>query len=314
MSWLIDLVEQLTKQTLLAAAFLAAYLFAMWLLVKKRRSQKRYSPLTEELLRVPGQEIEKELSALDEKLMVGAITALLGPVLVLIVSSNSRILWGVAILMFIIGVSYTWHVLNKGIQLRLACDGEQYTGAELNLLMRSGAWVFHDIPYQYGNIDHIVVSAGGIFAVETKTFRKPEGDRQSRRLSTVKFDGKSLKFPHFNTSEPIEQSERHAKYLKKSIKKNTGLDISVTPVVALPGWFIERTQRSEVWIINPKRGGPLHQAVRKSALNPESVERVASYIESVARSVKGGSKKMDPDASKNFDFWYKQRYKPRKID
>ena len=314
MSWLIDLVELLTKQTLFIAAFTVVLLFTFWVLIKIKRSQKRYSPLTEELLRTPGQQLESELSGLEEKLLAGVLTALLGPVIVLVTTTKSLILWGVALLFFLIGTARTWVVLSKAIRLRLACDGEQYTGAELNLLMRSGAWVFHDIPYSYGNIDHIVISKGGVFAIETKTIRKPEGDRQSRCISTVVFDGKKLKFPHFTTSAPLEQSTRHAKYLKQSISENTGLDIKVTPVVALPGWYIKRTDRSAVWIINPKRGGPLHQAVMKNEISSADLARVANYVETVARSVPASSKKMDPDASKYYDFWNNQKFKPKKIE
>ena len=316
MSWFIDFFQQFSMQTVVIAMFLAGFLFVIWLLVKLRRSQKRYSPLTEDLLRTPGMKLEKDLEALDEKLLAGVLTAILGPVLALALagSSGSWFVWVIAFFLFGWGVTRAWRVLNQAMTLRLACDGEQYTGTELNLLMRSGAWVFHDLPYQYGNIDHIVVSTGGIFTIETKTYRKPEGDRLSSRIAKVEFDGENLKFPHFSTSEPVKQAERHAKYLKKAIKKNTGLNIRVTPVVALPGWFIERTARSEVWIINPKRGGPLHQAVQKSVISSEEAERVALYIESVARSVSAGSKKMDPDATKYYDFWNNRKYEARKID
>ena len=40
--------------------------------------------------------------------------------------------------------------------------------------MRRGAYVFHDVPADNFNIDHVVVSGQGIFAVETKGFTKPK--------------------------------------------------------------------------------------------------------------------------------------------
>ena len=65
-------------------------------------------------------------------------------------------------------------IQNQVIRLHQGVEAEIATGQELSLLMRDGAWVFHDIPYQYGNIDHVIVSRGSIFAIETKGYSKPE--------------------------------------------------------------------------------------------------------------------------------------------
>ena len=63
---------------------------------------------------------------------------------------------------------HRYHTTTKGLR------GEEYTGQELNFLMRDGAYVFHDIPYKYGNIDHVVVCQSRILAVETKAYSKPQ--------------------------------------------------------------------------------------------------------------------------------------------
>ncbi len=258
--------SELIRQSGVIALFTAILCFLVVAVIRRRRAERLYSPLTEDLLRSPGQFLESQLSDLSDKLVFGILWILLVPALLL--DSEAGVFgWVTALIVSLTGVVYTSRLMSRVLKLRLATDGEEYTGQELNLLMRSGAWVFHDIPYQYGNIDHIVVSTGGVFAVETKTFRKPEGDGKSRRLATVKFDGQSLQFPHFSSSEPIEQAQRHAKYLQQCINRNTGLEIPVIPAVALPGWYIERAARSDTWVFNPKRGGPLKQEVRKSMLS-----------------------------------------------
>jgi hypothetical protein len=288
-----DMGAGLLRQSVFIGLFIAVSIFLIHAVIRRRRAQRLYSPLTEDLLRAPGLSLERQLSDLSDKTLFGILLIVLLPAFAWIREFGFAG-WVIVSIVVLAGIVYTSRVLSETIQLRLAADGEEYTGQELNLLMRSGAWVFHDIPYPFGNIDHIVVSTGGVFAVETKTFRKPEGDRQSQRLAKVKFDGRRLQFPHFSSSEPIEQAQRHAKHLRQSIKKNTGLAVAVTPVVALPGWYIERTARSDTWVIHPKRGGPLNQEVRKSVLSPTDAERIASYIESVVRSVPAPSKKMDP--------------------
>jgi hypothetical protein len=293
---------------ILGAMILLLHGFLRW-----QRARKRYSPLTEFMLRAPAQKLEADLEALDERLYSGVMAVIL-PLTIVVIGLRSNVYaWIFAAIFALLGCWLLIATLSRAIKLRLAIDGEQYTGMELNHLMRFGAWVYHDIPYQYGNIDHLIVSTGGIFTVETKTFRKPAGERESSRQSQVNFDGNELTFPHFRTSEPLEQARCHAKHVQESIRKNLGITVPVKPVVALPGWYVERSSHSDVWIINPKRGGALASQVQKSVIPPDQTALIANYIESVARSVPAGSRKMDPDAAKHYDFWNNRRFEERKL-
>jgi hypothetical protein len=192
----------------------AALFLFFWIFIKRQRARKRYSPLTEDMLRTPAQRLESELDALTEKLSLGINAILLPAIFVYVGLRTSVLAWALVGLIALLGAWSLWKTLHKSLQLRLAIDGEQYTGLELNYLMRAGARVFHDIPYQYGNIDHVIVSTGGVFVVETKTYRKPAGMWKSSRQATVNFDGKELVFPHFRTVEPMEQARRHSKHVK----------------------------------------------------------------------------------------------------
>lgn len=141
----------------------------------------------------------------------------------------------------------------------LGREGEEYVGQELTLLMCRGAHVFHDIPYKFGNIDHIVVGNDKVFAIETKAVRKLQSQsNKTGRDSTVVFDGHQLIFPHMKTDDPIKQAQRHAKHIREVLKNNCGLSMEVVPVVALPGWFVRiESAGKEVLVINPKRGKAL---------------------------------------------------------
>jgi len=52
-------------------------------------------------------------------------------------------------------------------------DGERYVGEALTPLVAQGFEIYHDVPFEGFNIDHVPVGPPGIFAVETKTRRKP---------------------------------------------------------------------------------------------------------------------------------------------
>lgn len=51
---------------------------------------------------------------------------------------------------------------------RLGRDGERWTETELRSLERDGWHVRHDIDSRYGNIDHVLVGAGGVFLLNSK--------------------------------------------------------------------------------------------------------------------------------------------------
>ena len=51
--------------------------------------------------------------------------------------------------------------------------GEEHVGALLNELRADGWWVIHDATIGFGNIDHILVGAPGVFTVETKSHPGP---------------------------------------------------------------------------------------------------------------------------------------------
>lgn len=52
-------------------------------------------------------------------------------------------------------------------------DGEKVVGQLLTQFIADDAYVFHDIPCNGFNIDHVVIHPNGIFVIETKTYAKP---------------------------------------------------------------------------------------------------------------------------------------------
>jgi hypothetical protein len=173
---------------------------------------------------------------------------------------------------------------NRLDNLRTGCDAEVAVGQELDQLMRQGAAVFHDFPGEGFNIDHVVVSPRGVFAVETKGFSKP-GDQRGKEGATVAFDGSSLAFPRWKTSEPLEQAERQAKWLASWLTSATGAATSVLPVLALPGWYVDRRGRGNVRVYSGGELRQLLQAVGTVSLDEQAVRRVVHQVEQRCRDV-----------------------------
>lgn len=152
--------------------------------------------------------------------------------------------------------------------------------------------MFHDVQAGSFNIDHVVVSPAGVFAVETKSRRKPPAGGGAENVK-VRYDGKALAFPGWTESEPIAQAERQARWLAEHLRKATGESFPVTPVLALPGWYVENVARiadGMVRVINPKKSDWLFLNSRGVALDRAAIQRVSFAVEKlvVQESPAGG--------------------------
>jgi hypothetical protein len=118
---------------------------------------------------------------------------------------------------------------------RLGFTGERVVGEELNQLLGSGFRVFHDVPFERFNIDHVLVGPPGMYAVETKSPRKRAAIKGLER-ATVQSTGTVLQFTTFNNTSFIEQARRNPKTLSEWLGKTTGQPVHVGPIPTLPGW------------------------------------------------------------------------------
>lgn len=290
----------------------------IWFLVAKKRRKNKFSPFTEKMFRLPGHSLRIQKEALLENVTFSFFGFILGVVFCAIglvyKEGLSTVMFNIAglagVIMSLTSLTKTFNEVHK---VNLGLEGEEYTGQELNLLMLYGAYVFHDIPYQYGNIDHIVVGNNTVFAIETKAVSKPKTEgSESGREAKVKFDDKALNFPHYSTAQPIDQASRHAQHVAEAIRKRCGFSFPVKAVVALPGWYVEHSNstNSEVLVMNPLRGNFLRKWLGE-VQDKKQRNEVIRYIASVARSVPQSSKRTDPDWHKSYDFWSNPKHKAK---
>lgn len=218
------------------------------------------SPLTDRPLRNPGQSLDEEL---EETIFSEFLSPLM---LALLMCSLAGVEWArwyfghppnpVLFTIFAAAaVGYAvWRTLRARRRIRnikLGRDGERAIGQFLESLRTRGAKVFHDFPGKGFNVDHVVVHVSGVYAVETKTYSKPE-----RGDARIVYNGEGVvvmgKTPDRN---PVTQARANAKWLRELIRESTGKTVPVRPVVVFPGWFVEPTaeaKASDVWVLNPR--------------------------------------------------------------
>ena len=291
------LVSMFPVLALVMGTFLAGPGVAIGLLLleRRRRMGRRRAAFDRQLLRAPGNSLREQIEEAknDNAWSVMSLSAL--PLVILslylaqsrAVSSASH-LWPLYLLAAIGVVAYETrkilHRTKKLQHLRAGYDAELAAGQELDQLMLAGARVFHDCPGDGFNIDHIVVSEAGLFAVETKGVSKPVGI-QGRPGSTVSYDGARLKFPTWATTAPIEQAQRQARWLADWCASAIGEAVAVQAIVALPGWYVERIEQGRVSVLSGKELRFLLKNKRETLLTSQVVQRIAHQIEQRCRDV-----------------------------
>ncbi|MGB7746845.1 MAG: nuclease-related domain-containing protein [Verrucomicrobiia bacterium] len=229
---------------------------------RKRKQQKESSraPFKELQRRPAGETIRIKLETLDEKindetmglllfpmLMILNLFALhpkdfITPVLFFMSSAGSSAFFGFKL----------FKLLRSSANYRLGFEGERFVGEELSRLIVLGFEIYHDVPFDDFNIDHILVGPRGVFVVETKTRRKPVGE-DGRKEFRVQFDGRSLQWPWGSDSYGIEQANNNAKTLANWLSSAAGENVWAIPILTLPGWLVDRKVPSDgIYVLNPK--------------------------------------------------------------
>ena len=236
-----------------------------------RKLRQRRSPLHgKQIGHVPGQQLLDRIDDADRDAGIAYDLMIIGlPMLFLIWATYqvdwSRVQFGVVELIFLtawplwLGYGF-WKYRRHTLRKEQARDGllaERVTGMQLNRLLAHGCIVMHDLPCGDFNIDHVVIAPRGVYAVETKSYRKPR-DKSLRDAAKLTFDGEALRFSDFVTRQPLEQARRQATFLANLLRESLGEQISVSPAVALPGWYIEKTpagKSSDVFVFTPMGRG-----------------------------------------------------------
>lgn len=294
------------KNGLMVIVYFALFAGTVVALIQQRKRQRKTRlPFGDDLklLRTPGETQLGLVQKLEEDSglwLVGAATlpAVVGLVLFSVIPLLPPVvqLGGVAFALVAVVaafyVSAKWFVgKTSEISNRyLGYFGERVAGEHLEPLKAQGWRVFHDVPGTNNghafNLDHVVIGPNGIFVVETKTRRKGDA-RPGFDDHKVYFDGNALVWPWGEDNHGLEQAERNAAWLADTLLAETGEALPVTPILTLPGWWVEMKPSREsrqCRVANPKAlakfipSGP-------SFLSPPQIAAISAKLEARCRDV-----------------------------
>jgi hypothetical protein len=294
-------------QTLIFLGYLFAFLAATMALLwwkRRRRGTRLPFPPESRLVRMPGETLmEKNRQFWEEDALTGlsavaALPLLLGTLPLFATAKlgdNARLAAGFAglalfVASFALGVRWYVRKVVAANDRSLGYFGERMVAEHLEPLKREGWFVFHDVPAEQNgakfNLDHVAVGPQGIFAIETKTRRKGKawpGFEDHR----VAFDGRKLIWPWGEDTHGLEQVERNALWLTEALRQDTGDRFHVTPILTLPGWWVDTKPARDsrlARVTNPK-GLSKFLPSGPAILTEKQIGIVAAKLEARCRNV-----------------------------
>ena len=298
----------------LAALLLPILCAGLWRFYNRRRRRER-APVKTRLLRPAGYSLEKRVDDLIDQAQnrffsLFVVAVFLTPLLPLdwmiavwISAENVSLVevWntdhgamiytclaGAAILL-LLGFWLTHQLLNlitEARNCRFGARGEQAVGEILGSLpvVKAGYQSYHDLPSDYGNIDHVSVGPGGIFVVETKTRSKRKATRDQAEHE-VHYDGKTLRFPWCDDNEAVKQVLANAQWLRQRLAKYSPAEFPIKPVIVVPGWYTKSSGKFPVVVCNHEYLGESYIAKEKPVMTAEQVQLVAKVLDDLCRTV-----------------------------
>ncbi len=280
------------------ALYLAAYalcLGVLWIWRVNRRRER--PPAAPKLLRGPGESLRWRLQQLDDALLLHAFGAAFLPMgvfvgglmLALNLPANERdpAMLG-AFALFVLTLVFAGRWMLEKFTLRRDCHlgllGEKIVAEAIAPLVTEGAQIFHDVPAGSFNLDHVIVSPTGIYAIETKT-RRAGRALPDRKPDEIEFDGRQLIYPWGEDTFGLDQAMHRAAWLTNWLRDTAGEPVTAVPVLTFPGWNVATTAAgAEVHVVSPSA---IPGLVRNRAvtLNPAQLEHIARQLEVRCRDV-----------------------------
>jgi hypothetical protein len=258
--------------------------------MKNTENAGKKSPLKEAPLRLPGQSIEEQIEKSWDKAEPYGLLVVFFVMLAAIewyrkLAPASPIPWSYlftlcALIAILVAIPKFQKYRVDLKSLRLGRDGERIVAEHLDNLKEEGYRVLHDLVAANFNVDHVLVGPKGVFAIETKTWSKTpkQKDRIQFEGSSIYMNGRKI------VPNPVDQAKANAGWLREILRRSTGKNFKVIPVVVFPGWFVElKSKATDIFVLNPKQLDPVLTALPR-VLPGDDVSLISFHLEQFVRS------------------------------
>lgn len=270
------------------------------MLIIKRYKRSHTSPLTRDLLRPAGHSLQEQID--DQRidlfgmLLMTPLMLFMFALLALLqntldgthVSRSQWVIYGGMSVGVFAYYSYRIYKVVRHLQhLKLGYACELAVGQELDYLIRPQDHpyrVYHDIPFDGFNIDHLIISPNGVFVVETKGRSKPIND--GTKQFKVRVENNALHFPNHVETEPLEQVRRNVTSVRNWLNSATGAEVPVGGILVLPGWYIELCQKTTMpYVVSAAALPKVLPQLRVGTLELAHIRAIAHQVEQKVRDI-----------------------------
>lgn len=282
--------------------YLAAYCAAaagVWIWQLKRRRDR--PPVSEKLIRGPGESERRRLDRLDRLLFLHLAGGALAPLFaataglwfVAGLGDGARLFALIGLLVLLAAALYGggwWllRIVRERHDLRRRWFAARAVAEAIEPLRARDFRVFHDVPATEAappfTIDHLMVGPSGVFVLKTIALDKRKG-RPGLDEHKIVFDGHELIFPWADDARPLGLVREPAAWLDHWLVQLLGRRVPVQPVLVYPGWWVEdQAPQASIRVTNPLQVAAL-AARRDTVLTQEQIDLVAKHLESRCRDV-----------------------------
>lgn len=253
------------------------------------KEKNKRSPLKSKPLRCPGESSDKKIDELFyDNLFIHMI-------IVFVFSIITGLEWirkfcntpphpwlytAATLILFIYFLPKFIKIKNKIDNYKLGRDGEKIVAENLYPLIAKGYKIYNDMEFENFNIDHVIVGPGGVFIIETKTYRK-----SNKKSPIINYNGEIIKKEgKLLLNDPVFQVKGERLALQNLIELKAGIKINVYPIVVFPGWYIEPLNyNNDVLVLNEKLLFS-YLDKKENILDKDIIELISSHIEKHIRS------------------------------
>ena len=142
-------------------------------------------------------------------------------------------------------------LLQQRSRLAYVRDAHMAIGHALQGTSLRGSRVFHDVTIGRTVIDHVVVSASGVYAVNVvvRRQRRRMFDREARYAS---LNDNALDFDGVKDQTSLAAALRRSSRLSAALTKVTAEPVKTRPVIAVPGWRVGGPSHDQLLLVNEK--------------------------------------------------------------
>lgn len=263
---------------------------------RERRRRRSRSPIddTHRLRRPPGTWVRSKLYKLQEDLQWDIFLLTMtsvSPVTIVLTTAvlEARTPGRAEVIVCALAIAgsicwYTRRIVRLGdaaAACKLGLQCELAVAHELDALLRDGYGVYHDVPLDGTNLDHVVVGDDGVVVVETKGRARPtSGDGPPPTTLRVR-DGAVMtpgpSVPWADTG-PIAQARSGAELLRAHLRDHASIDVAVEAMVVYPGWHVTGGDRGPVPVTSARRAAQVARARCTGTLGADRRRRVEAWL------------------------------------